>query len=162
MRTVLSTATSYATLELATLLGYFAVLLCVVCFSYKKQRSSSDFILGDRSSNFWLTALSAQASDMGSWLFLGYPALIFGDGLFAAWAAIGLTIGMFLNWHFIAPRLRVMTEQFESLTINSYFESRFKDTSGRLRLISGIMSVLFFTIYISSGLVAWEFWWNPY
>ncbi len=154
MRTVLSTATSYAALELATLLGYFAVLLCVVFFSYKKQRSSSDFILGDRSSNFWLTALSAQASDMGSWLFLGYPALIFGDGLFAAWAAIGLTIGMFLNWHFIAPRLRVMTEQFGSLTINSYFESRFKDTSGRLRLISGIISVLFFTIYISSGLVA--------
>ena len=146
--------TSYVTLELTILLSYFAILICVVFFTYKKQNSSSDFILGDRSSNFWLTALSAQASDMGGWLFLGYPALIFEGGIFAAWAAIGLILGMFLNWHFIAPRLRTVTEQFGSLTINSYFESRFKDTSGGLRLICGTMSVLFFTIYIASGLVA--------
>jgi sodium/proline symporter len=140
-------------IELSTLCVYFAVLFFVAFLSYKKQQSGADFILGNRTSNFWLTALSAQASDMGSWLFLGYPALIFGGGVLAAWAAIGLIIGMFFNWHFIAPRLRSMTEQYGSLTLNAFFESRFDDRSGSLRLISGLMSVLFFTAYISSGLI---------
>jgi SSS family solute:Na+ symporter len=154
MKIMLSMSSNHGVVELGTLCVYFAILFFIAFLSYKKQQSGADFILGNRTSNFWLTALSAQASDMGSWLFLGYPALIFGGGVFAAWAAIGLTIGMFLNWHFIAPRLRKMTEQFGSLTLNAYFETRFQDRSGSLRLISGIMSVLFFTIYISSGLIA--------
>lgn len=136
------------------LLGYFAVLLSVIYFSYKKQKTDADFILGNRSLNFWLTALSAHASDMSGWLFLGYPALVFGGGVFAAWAALGLIIGMFLNWQFVAPRLRIATERFGSLTLSSYFEKRFNDNSGALRLISGLMSLLFFTIYIASGLIA--------
>ena len=136
------------------LLGYFSLTLFTVFLSYRKQKSAADFILGNRSLNFWLTALSAQASDMSGWLFLGYPALIFTGGPFAAWAAIGLILGMFLNWHFIAPRLRAITGRFGSLTLSSYFEDRFNDKSGTLRLISGLMSILFFTIYISSGLVA--------
>lgn len=140
-------------LEISTLCIYFGVLIVIALSSYKKQQSGSDFILGNRSANFWLMALAAQASDMGSWLFLGYPALIFGGGVPAAWAAIGLILGMFFNWHFIAPRLRELTEQFGSLTLNAYFESRFNDSSGRLRLVSGLMSVIFFTAYISSGLI---------
>jgi len=145
---------SYAFLELATFFGYFAILLLIAALSYRKQKSDTDFIIGNRSLNFWLTALSAHASDMSSWLFLGYPALIFTTGLFSAWAAIGLTVFMFLNWHFIAPRIRTITEQLGSLTLSSYFEARFGDTSGAIRLISAVMSVLFFTFYISSGLVA--------
>ncbi|MBS3903845.1 MAG: sodium/proline symporter [Simkania sp.] len=141
-------------IELITFCGYFALILLIAFFSYRKQRSNTDFLLGNRSLNFWLTALSAQASDMGSWLFLGYPALVLSQGMFAAWAAIGLTVGMFLNWHFVAPRLRIATEQLGSLTISSYFENRFNDASGSLRLVSGIMSILFFTFYISSGIVA--------
>jgi sodium/proline symporter len=141
-------------LEAVVFFTYFAGILLIAFFSYQKQKSSADFILGSRSANSWLTALSAQASDMGSWLFLAYPAMVFGGGLFAGWAAIGLTIGMFLNWHFVAPRLRIITERLGCLTLNAYFEKRFGDTSGSLRLISGIMSVLFFTFYISSGLVA--------
>jgi len=140
-------------LELATFFGYFAVLLCVAFLSVQRQKSDTDFLIGNRSLNFWLTALSAHASDMSSWLFLGYPALIFTTGLFSAWAAIGLTVFMFLNWHFIAPRIRTVTEQSNSLTLSSYFETRFADTSGSIRIISGAMSVLFFTFYISSGLV---------
>lgn len=145
---------THSFLELSILLVYFALLFLVVKFSYKKQKSSDDFILGNRSANFWLTALSAQASDMSGWLFLGYPALIFGGGLFSAWAGIGLIIGMFLNWHFVAPRLRTITEHYGSLTLSSYFEDRFNDASGKIRLISGLMSLIFFTIYIASGLVA--------
>lgn len=144
---------SHAFLDIAILVGYFAVLMGVIFFSYKKQRSDADFIIGNRSLNFWLTALSAHASDMSSWLFLGYPALIFTSGLFSAWAAIGLTVFMFLNWQFIAPRIRTVTEQSNSLTLNAYFETRFGDTSGSLRWISAGVSILFFTFYISSGIV---------
>jgi len=140
-------------LELGTFLTYFAVLILIALLSYRKQKSDADFLMGNRSLNFWLTALSAHASDMSSWLFLGYPALIFTTGLFSAWAAFGLTFFMFLNWHFIAPKIRTVTEQMESLTLNSYFESRFGDTSGRIRILSAVMSVLFFTFYIASGIV---------
>lgn len=143
----------YAALELATFFGYFTILLLIAALSYRKQKSDTDFLIGNRSLNFWLTALSAHASDMSSWLFLGYPALIFTTGLFSAWAAVGLTVFMFINWHCIAPKIRTVTEQMESLTLNSYFESRFGDTSGRIRLVSAIMSVLFFTFYIASGIV---------
>lgn len=140
--------------EFFILCGYLALLTLLVRFSYQRQRSDADFILGNRSLNFWLTALSAHASDMSGWLFLGYPALIFGEGVFAAWAGIGLIVGMFLNWQFVAPRLRSLTERLGSLTLSSYFEARFGDRSGRLRLVSSSMSVLFFTCYISSGLCA--------
>src|SRR3990167_1148774 len=141
-------------LEFATFVSYFVLLLGIAILSYQKQKSEADFIIGNRSLNFWLTALSAHASDMSSWLFLGYPALIFATGVSGAWAAIGLTVCMFLNWHFIAPKIRTVTEQTNSLTLSSYFETRFGDTSGEIRLVSAAMSVLFFTFYISSGLVA--------
>ncbi|MDE3045999.1 MAG: sodium/proline symporter [Verrucomicrobiota bacterium] len=141
-------------LELATFFGYFAVLLFVAFLSVQRQKSDTDFVIGNRSLNFWLTALSAHASDMSSWLFLAYPAMVFLLGPAAAWAAIGLTVGMFLNWQFVAPKIRTITEQTNSLTLNSYFESRFNDRSGAIRIVSATMSVLFFTIYISSGLVA--------
>lgn len=144
---------SYAFLELATFCGYFIILILVAALSYRKQKSDTDFLIGSRSLNFWLTALSAHASDMSSWLFLAYPSMVFTTGLPAAWAAIGLTVFMFLNWQFIAPKIRTATEQVESLTLSSYFESRFSDTSGSIRLVSAVMSVLFFTFYISSGLV---------
>lgn len=144
---------THLVLEVVTFFTYFAVILAIAFFSYQKQKSDTDFIIGNRSLNFWLTALSAHASDMSSWLFLGYPALIFATGLFSAWAAIGLTTFMFLNWQFIAPKIRIATEQSNSLTLSSYFETRFADTSGSIRLISAFMSVLFFTFYISSGLV---------
>jgi sodium/proline symporter len=141
------------TLEIATFFAYFLAVLLVAFLSTKKQKSDTDFLMGNRSLNFWLTALSAHASDMSSWLFLAYPAMVYTNGVFEAWAAIGLTTFMFLNWHFIAPRIRYLTEQSNSLTLNSYFETRFGDTSGSIRIISGTMSVLFFTVYISAGLV---------
>ncbi len=141
-------------LEIITFVAYFCILLGVAFFSYQKQTSDADFILGNRSLNFWLTALSAHSSDMSGWLFLGYPAMIFTTGLFGGWAAIGLTVFMFLNWQFVAPKLRIATEQSNSLTLNSYFENRFGDTTGAIRYVSAAMSILFFTFYISSGIVA--------
>jgi SSS family solute:Na+ symporter len=151
----MKTPVAYETiiLQLATFVGYFAILLLVAFFCTKKQKSDTDFILGNRSLNFWLTALSAHASDMSSWLFMAYPALIFTTGLFSAWAGIGLIIGMFLSWQFVAPKIRTATEQTNSLTLNAYFESRFGDTSGSIRFVAASMSIFFFTIYIASGLI---------
>lgn len=154
---ILSFASFFAaakTVELITFFGYFAIVLLIALFSYKKQQNDSDFIIGARSLNFWLTALSAHASDMSSWLFLAYPAEIFKQGVFYSWAAIGLTFFMFLNWQFIAPKIRALTEQLGSLTLNAYFEARFGDTSGSIRIVSALMAILFYTIYITSGLYA--------
>lgn len=144
---------AYRALEFGAFISYFVVLIIIALLSYRKQKSETDYIIGNRSLNFWLTALSAHASDMSSWLFLGYPALIFVTGVTGAWAAIGLVVCMFLNWHFIAPKIRTITEQTNSLTLSAYFENRFGDTSGRIRVVSAVMSVLFFTFYISAGLV---------
>ena len=139
--------------ELFSFITYFIIVALIAFASYRKQASEADYILGNRSLNFYLTALSAHASDMSSWLFLGFPALIFSMGVTGAWAAVGLIFCMFLNWHFVAPKIRTITEQTNSLTLSSYFENRFNDQSGKIRLISAVMSVFFFTFYISSGLV---------
>ena len=91
--------------------AYFSILLCIGLYFHKKQTSSTDFILGNRSLNFWLTALSAHASDMSAWLFMAFPAAIFMGGLPKTWIAWGLIIGMYINWQFIASRLRKETEK---------------------------------------------------
>jgi len=139
--------------ELLAVVCYFAVLLTIGVISYRKHISATDFIIGSRSMNYWLTALAAHASDMSSWLFMGYPAVVFAGGLFSAWSAVGLLVFMYLNWQLIAPKIRVATEQYNSLTFSSFFESRLADTSGTIRLFTAIMSLIFYTIYISAGLV---------
>ncbi len=139
--------------ELSAIVIYFAVLLAIGYFSYQRHLSAADFIIGSRSLNFWLTALAAHASDMSSWLFMGYPALIYTKGMPGAWAAIGLISCMYLNWQFIAPKIRVATEQYNSLTFSSFFESRLADTSGLIRTFTALILIFFYTTYISSGLV---------
>ncbi len=139
--------------ELSAIVLYFIILLGVGLLSYKKHISATDFIIGGRSLNYWLTALAAHASDMSSWLFMGYPAIIFTGGMANSWAAIGLIVFMYLNWQLIAPRVRVATEQYNSLTFSSFFESRFADTSGLIRVFTAIMSLVFYSIYISAALV---------
>lgn len=139
--------------ELLAIGCYFCALIAIGIISYRKHLSSADFIIGGRSMNYWLTALAAHASDMSSWLFMGYPAVIFTGGLINGWAALGLIIFMFLNWQLIAPKVRIATEQYNSLTFSSFFESRLADTSGTIRVFTAIMSLVFYTIYISAGLV---------
>jgi SSS family solute:Na+ symporter len=133
---------------------YFALLLSIGLIFHKKQTSSSDFIMGNRSLNFWLVALSAHASDMSAWLFMAFPMTIFMLGLPRVWIALGLIVGMFLNWHFVAPKLRSMTEKYDCYTLSSFFEKRFHDHSGLLRLISAIIMIIFLTHYLSAGLIA--------
>jgi sodium/proline symporter len=140
-------------LEITTFIAYFIILISIILITSKKQKSDTQFVLGNRSLNFYLTALSAHASEMGNWLFMGYPALIFSVGVFGCWAAIGLIVFMFLNWQFIAPKIRVITEKYNSLTLNDYFEKRFNDKTKQIRIIASILSLVFFLGYISAGLV---------
>lgn len=132
---------------------YLLILIFIGVRSHLKHQTSTDFIIGSRKMNFWLTALAAHASDMSSWIFMGYPAVIFATGLFNIWVAIGLTLFMFLNWHFVAPKLRKMTEHYNSITLPSFFESRFQDTSGLLRIFTVLISLVYYTIYISALLL---------
>ncbi len=141
-------------LEISTFVIYFTAIVFLALFFSKKQKTDVSFVLGNRSLNFWLTALSAHASDMSSWLFMAYPMLIFTTGLFNIWAAIGLTFCMFLNWQFIAPKVRSATEKMNNLTMFAYFESRVNDNSSIIKTISALLSFVFYIIYITSGLVA--------
>ena len=126
--------------EITTFCLYFSFLLLFGFFSSRKQKSNVDYVMGGRSLNFWLTALSAHASDMSAWLFLAYPALIFTRGVEGVWAAFGLTLCMFLNWQFVAPKIRTITETLKTVTLSTYFEKRFNDSTGMLRQASAFGS----------------------
>ncbi len=134
--------------------SYFCILLTIGLISHKKLTSSADFIMGNRSLNYWVTALSAHASDMSSWLFMGFPAAIFAGGLSHFWIAIGVMLGMFANWHFVAAKLRTATEETNSYTLSTFFERRFQDPSGTIRILTALISVFFLTCYLSAGLIA--------
>ncbi len=138
---------------LSSFILYFCMLTGIGLLFYKKNRSAAEFMIGDRSVNYWVTAIATQASDMGAWLFLGFPAAVYAFGLFQYWAAIGLIVGMFLTWHYIAPALRTNSERYQSLTLSSYLNNRFADATGTIGTVSALFSFIFFPFYIASGLV---------
>jgi sodium/proline symporter len=112
-------------------------------------------MLGGRSLGPAVSALSAGAADMSQWLLMGLPGAIYVSGLVEGWIAIGLTIGAWLNWRLVAPRLRVYTHvSNDSITIPSFFDNRFKENAKILRIVTGIIILVYFTFYVSSGLVA--------
>lgn len=141
----------------ATLISFSVYLLFLMgigVYFYKKTANLEDYLIGGRAMGSWVTALSAQASDMSGWLLMGLPGAVYLGGLSQAWIAVGLFIGTVLNWKYVAARLRVYTEKTDSMTLPSFFEDRFGDPTGLLRIISAAIILLFFTIYSASGLVA--------
>lgn len=133
---------------------YTLVMLYVGFYFYSKNKTTEDYFLGNRSLGPFVSALSAGASDMSGWLLLGLPGALYLSGLIDSYIAIGLSIGAFINWSFVAKRLRIYTSAIaNSITIPDYFETRFSDDKHILRLISAVIILVFFTIYISSGLV---------
>src|SRR5665647_3812239 len=127
---------------IAAFVLYFAILLSIGIIFHKKQTTSSDFIMGNRSLSFWLVALSAHASDMSAWLFMAFPMYIMIGGMPHAWIAVGLLLGMFLNWHYVAPKLRTMTEKYQCYTLSTFFDKRFTDTVGTIKLLSAIVMII--------------------
>ncbi len=138
----------------ASFLVYFGLLFGVALSVRKKQASKADILLGDRKLNFWVTALSAQASDMSSWLFMAFPMSIFISGMAGAWTAFSLVIGMFCTWTFVAPKLRSITEAYNCYTLSSFFAKRYGDPKKYIRTISACMLLIFMTYYLASGLIA--------
>lgn len=140
---------------LVTFMVYIILMLSIGFYAYFSTKDFDDYILGGRSIGSLVTALSAGASDMSGWLLMGLPGVVFSAGLRESWIAIGLIIGAYLNWRFIAGRLRVHTEVNDNaLTLPDYFTSRFEDSSNLLRLLSAIIILFFFAVYCASGIVA--------
>ena len=140
---------------IATFILYIIAMLAIGVVCYRRNRNLNDFILGSRGLNPGVAALSAGASDMSGWLLLGLPGAVYASGLNQMWIAVGLVIGAYLNWQFVAARLRIYTQVArDALTIPDYFDNRFHDGSRTLRVLSAIVILLFFTIYVSAGLVA--------
>ncbi|EAK0966161.1 sodium/proline symporter PutP [Campylobacter upsaliensis] len=137
-----------------TFIAYSALMLFIGFYFYRKNKSTEDYFLGGRSLGPVVSALSAGASDMSGWLLMGLPGALYVSGFVESYIAIGLSIGAFLNWVFVAKRLRIYTSAIaNSITIPDYFETRFDDDKHILRIVCAIVILVFFTFYVSSGLV---------
>jgi len=142
------------TATLITFVAYFIILLGIGFYFYRRNESIEEYLLGGRGMGAWVTALSAQASDMSGWLLMGLPGAIYVGGLANGWIAIGLFAGTALNWLLVSKRLRAYTQKTNSITLPCFFEERFGDPTGLLRVAGALVILIFFTIYASSGLVA--------
>ena len=139
---------------LITIICYLIMMIIVGAVFSKKNKSSDDFYLGGRHLGPLVTAMSAEASDMSSWLLMGLPGLALITGLAeASWTAIGLAVGTYLNWLFVAKRLRIYTKQLNAVTVPDFFAKRFGDKANIITLISAIFIVVFFVPYTASGFV---------
>lgn len=138
-----------------TFAGYFAAVLVIGWYAYRRTATIADFVLGGRRLGSGVAALSASASDMSGWLLLGLPGLAYAAGAESLWLAGGLLLGTYLNWRLMAARLRVFSESFgDALTLPEYFANRFGDQTGPLRGVAALFILVFFLLYTSSGLVA--------
>ena len=134
---------------------YLLAMVGIGFWAWRSTRSFDDYILGGRSLGPTVTALSAGASDMSGWLLLGLPGALYLTGVSEAWIAIGLVIGAWANWKYVAGPLRVYTERtHNALTLPDYFTHRFKDRSKLLRVFSALVILVFFAVYCASGIVA--------
>ena len=135
---------------------YMVVVIGVGIYYSNKNKTSDDYFIGGRSLGPWVTAMSAEASDMSSWLLMGLPGTAYLSGFGAAgWTAIGLTLGTYLNWKFVASRLRKYSQvSNNSITIPDFFSNRYRDKHNILMVISSIVIIIFFSVYTASGFSA--------
>ena len=148
--------TSQMIAKIAAFVIYLGLMIYVGLRNASKNNSSADFFLGGRKVGPWVTALSAEASDSSAWLLMGLPGLCYLGGVQESiWTAVGLIVGTYLSWLFVAKPLRKCSITFgDSITIPEFLSNRFKDKSHILSIVSVIFIVLFFTIYTASGFVA--------
>jgi sodium/proline symporter len=132
---------------------YLVLMLGIGYYSMRRTKNNEDFIIGGRSLGPITSAVSAGASDMSSWLLLGLPGAVFAAGLVdGIWISLGLVLGAYGNWYIVAPRLRAYTEKLNAVTLPTYLSNRFDDDSGLLRTVSATVILIFFTLYVASGL----------
>ena len=142
-------------LLIATIVVYLGFMLAIGVVLSKKNKNTDDYYLGGRTLGPFVTAMSAEASDMSSWLLMGLPGVALASGIADAfWTAAGLAVGTYLNWLIVARRLRIYSEVNGSATIPDFFSNRFKDKSGALLAISAVIILVFFVPYTASGFSA--------
>lgn len=140
---------------LATIFVYLAGMLAIGFKYAKKNESASDFYLGGRTLGPLVTAMSAEASDMSSYLLMGLPGLAYLSGIAdVGWTVVGLALGTYFNWLFTAKRLRRYTHATESFTLPQFFSKRFRDKKNILSVIAAIIIIIFFIPYTASGFAA--------
>ena len=133
------------------IIAYLVMMLAIGFFYSKGNNDSSDFYLGGRKLGPFVTAMSAEASDMSSWLLMGLPGVAYLSGICdASWTAIGLAIGTYLNWLIVAKRIR----RYSAKTNSDFFANRYRDDSKLLLGISAIFIIIFFVPYTASGFAA--------
>ncbi len=145
-------------MEVLAFVLYFIAMLGIGVYFFAKSKGSAgekDYFLGGRAMGPWVTAMSAQASDMSAWLLMGLPGSIFAFGLGQAWIGIGLAIGTALNWILVAKRLRKFSKAAgDSITMPQYLTNRFASKSSTLKIICAIVFLVSFTIYVASAFSA--------
>ncbi len=140
---------------LITIVAYMLMMVGIGIFCSKKNENVSDFYLGGRKLGPIVTAMSAEASDMSSWLLMGLPGVAYLTGCAeAGWTAIGLAIGTYVNWLIVAKRLRVYSQTCGAITLPGFFSSRYRDSKNILMGIAAIIILVFFVPYTASGFAA--------
>ncbi|MBO6258134.1 MAG: sodium/proline symporter PutP [Succinivibrio sp.] len=138
-----------------TFIVYILGMLVIGLVAARTTKSLNDYVLGGRSLGRIVTGLSAGASDMSGWLLMGLPGALFVSGISQAWIAIGLTIGQWCNWKFVAARLRSFTANAsDALTLPDYFAARFCDKLRITSVIAAVIILVFFVVYCASGMVS--------
>ena len=135
---------------------YFIIVVGVgLCFAKRSNKNSAEYYLGGRSLGPFVTAMSAEASDMSGWLLMGLPAVALVTGLAeASWTAIGLAIGTYINWLIVAKNLRIYTEKLNAYTLPDFFSKRFGDNKNIIATLAALIIIVFFIPYTASGFAA--------
>ena len=134
---------------------YLAIMVVIGVLYSKKNKSTDDFYLGGRKLGPLVTAMSAEASDMSSYLLMGLPGLAVVYGIAeASWTAVGLAIGTYVNWLIVAKRIRLYSQHINAVTVPEFFSKRYHDNRKVLSLVAALIIIVFFVPYTASGFSA--------
>ena len=137
---------------IASIAIYLIVMIVIGAVYSRKNKNTDDFYLGGRKLGPLVTAMSAEASDMSSWLLMGLPGVALVSGLAeATWTALGLGIGTYVNWLIVSKRLRNYTQKLDAVTVPEFFSKRFGDKKNILAAIAALVIIVFFVPYTASG-----------
>ena len=137
------------------IIAYLGMMIYIGITYSKKNTQAAEFFLGGRKLGPLVTAMSAEASDMSSYLLMGLPGLAYIAGLAeVGWTAIGLAVGTYLNWLFVSKRIRRYSSRIGSFTIPEFFAKRYGDDKHFLTCIAAVIIVVFFVPYTASGFAA--------
>ena len=138
-----------------TMIAYMAIVIIIgIAFAKKANKNTDSYFLGGRTLGPWVTAMSAEASDMSGWLLMGLPGVAYWCGIAdAAWTAIGLALGTYVNWLTTSKRLRRYSEKANAITLPEFFSNRFHEKSKIIMTVPALFILIFFTVYAASCLV---------